>query len=720
MKHLAFKYLLSVMLLFSSTWASAEDILPAKYSKQQMQALHARAYNLRRTKACLPLADSLLMMARATGYHQAEVDALNVKALYEFYRPNNEAAVECAFQAVLDKADEYGMTENYYQAVSNRALYDVREARYLEAIVFANKQMRLAEQRRSAIGIRNCYRLLGIIYQYRGQLAKATFFFEKAISYGLDKTLHHNPFYDYISLADCYRSMDDYRKILQTTAKARHYANEPNMHYNVAAYEAYAYFMLHDRDAFLRSYDEMERQHPQLDNLPSFVSQALKICKAIVDERYADAEQGMKTLKDKSDLEYMALKTAYAQWTGRYQESTQHMKQIIDNHYALNYFIFENDKQSRDRIFADQHIEQQRQALLNEKARIEGENARQQLYNTNLEIDNRQKATLKAQAQAQHDLLAANRQRLTENNLKEQLNQQTIEQENASEQLSAMRWLLIALGIAALLALVIAAIYYVRRKRINLKIAHANRLLNQSIKQLSAAQRHAKESELMKSRFIQNMSHEIRTPLSAILGFAEVLTQKNNMLTPQEKKDITKTITDNSNLLTNLVNDILDITSLESGEFDLKISAVGVNELCRDAFATTAPTKPDNVEMRINTSLPDTFTINTDPYRTKQVLLNMLTNAQKNTKHGMILLDCRFDPNSDTVSFVVTDTGCGVPIDKMKSIFQPYQKLDKDKQGNGLGLGICRIIASRLGGTIDIDRHYTRGARFWFTIPVKQ
>lgn len=124
--------------------------------------------------------------------------------------------------------------------------------------------------------------------------------------------------------------------------------------------------------------------------------------------------------------------------------------------------------------------------------------------------------------------------------------------------------------------------------------------------------------------------------------------------------------------------------------------------------------------MRFTTSIDDSFTTTTDHYRVKQVLLNLLSNAQKNTEQGHILLDCTVDAAQRWLTLSVTDTGVGVPKEKMSIIFERYNKLDLNKQGSGLGLDICRIIAKRLGGEIDIDRQYHQGARFWFKIPINK
>lgn len=121
--------------------------------------------------------------------------------------------------------------------------------------------------------------------------------------------------------------------------------------------------------------------------------------------------------------------------------------------------------------------------------------------------------------------------------------------------------------------------------------------------------------------------------------------------------------------------------------------------------------------LTFETELNEDFEAVTDRKRVQQVLINLLTNAEKNTEKGSIILSCKKIENTDMISFTVTDTGIGIPVERMDEIFQRYKKLDDKKQGSGLGLDICRTIAKKLNGEINIDRQYTNGARFYFNIP---
>ena len=256
---------------------------------------------------------------------------------------------------------------------------------------------------------------------------------------------------------------------------------------------------------------------------------------------------------------------------------------------------------------------------------------------------------------------------------------------------------------------------YSRRTTKNLNIS--NRKLQESIAKLNHAKDRAQQAERMKTQFIQNMSHEIRTPLNAISGFSQVLVEMGNELSDKERRDADRLIEENAMLLTTLVDDVLDLASLETGNYIIKMTEAEVNTLCRETIDTVRHRKAEGVELNFTTDLDDHYIVVTDARRVRQVLINMLTNAEKNTTQGHITLHCSCNENPGMVTFTVTDTGIGVPKEQMEAIFQRFNKLDVHKQGTGLGLDICRTIAHKLGGEIDIDRNYTGGARFWFTIP---
>ena len=261
-------------------------------------------------------------------------------------------------------------------------------------------------------------------------------------------------------------------------------------------------------------------------------------------------------------------------------------------------------------------------------------------------------------------------------------------------------------------------LYLIHDNRIAKKLKSINVNLHHTHKRLSVATSEAMEANRKKTEFMQNMSHEIRTPLNAIVGFSQVLVDGNDSLSYEEYRNMTNIMSKNTEVLNSLVNEILDLTSIESDKYMFKKTDVTINEMCHHALSAASHLKPKGVSLLFETTLPDSFSISTDADRVCQVIYNMLTNALKNTSEGSVVLACSVDRCSKMLVFTVTDTGIGVPIDKQQFIFERFSKLDEFKQGVGLGLDICRIIAQKLGGTIDIDPKYTAGARFVFSLPI--
>lgn len=253
----------------------------------------------------------------------------------------------------------------------------------------------------------------------------------------------------------------------------------------------------------------------------------------------------------------------------------------------------------------------------------------------------------------------------------------------------------------------IGVTYYALRVR---KL-HAN--LQNSQKQLMIARDKAEESNRLKSAFLANMSHEIRTPLNAIVGFSEVLISDEH--TQEDRKYYCEIIKKNSDSLLVLINDILDISRIESGRIKMEIKDTEVVGLLRDALLTTKQSRKTDAQFKLDVPF-ESFQLATDGYRLKQVIINLLSNASKFTKEGTIILSMKQE--ADYLVFSVTDTGCGIPIDKAEKIFDRFEKLNEFAQGTGLGLSISRLIVEKLGGRIWVDTAYTDGARFIFIHPV--
>lgn len=220
-----------------------------------------------------------------------------------------------------------------------------------------------------------------------------------------------------------------------------------------------------------------------------------------------------------------------------------------------------------------------------------------------------------------------------------------------------------------------------------------------------------------KNMFLSNMSHEVRTPLNAIVGFSAVLASDDDSFDEGSRKEFCEIIKVNSFQLLKLINDILDFSDFESDNITFNIHPYDAVKLCREATETVSASRKLEVELRFDTELAELM-IETDDARLRQVLINLLVNAAKFTKEGSIVLKLELS-DCNTAFFSVTDTGCGIPLEKQSVIFERFEKLNDFAQGTGLGLSICQLIVSYMRGRIWVDSNYVQGARFCFTHPLK-
>jgi signal transduction histidine kinase len=282
--------------------------------------------------------------------------------------------------------------------------------------------------------------------------------------------------------------------------------------------------------------------------------------------------------------------------------------------------------------------------------------------------------------------------------------------EAASSQKEAKNLMYVLIG----LIVVFLFVYIMGRRRLMLKIWERNKLLKDALA-------HAEESDRMKSAFISNMSHEIRTPLNAVAGFSSLLVESGSEIGEAEKKDMQERITNNVELITSIVDEMLELSKSES-ESNLRpqteYTDVWVNQLCRGVLRSMVMKAKKGVEMRFASKLPDDFVIRTHPATVKRILYHILDNAQKFTEQGYIELRCGVDKEKHQIKLIVTDTGIGIPKEDHGRIFDLFEKGNENfKEGIGLGLPICRRLAASIGGEVELDDSYTEGSRFILTIP---
>lgn len=270
------------------------------------------------------------------------------------------------------------------------------------------------------------------------------------------------------------------------------------------------------------------------------------------------------------------------------------------------------------------------------------------------------------------------------------------------------RLLQLTFGVILLLAVFMLGGFFYLKK--------ADRRLLRSRSELQKAKALAEKSIRNKSLLLSNMSHEIKTPLNALAGFSEVLiTPGIDEATRLQCNDVIQL---NSELLLKLINDVVDISCLDVANMKFNIAPHEVVGLCQSVVKMLDSIKQTSADILFETTL-SSLELETDMGRLQQMLTNLLVNATKFTKEGSITLALKLNEKG-LAEFSVTDTGCGIPLEKQDSVFARFEKLNEGAQGTGLGLSICKLIIRRLGGDIWIDSGYSAGARFVFVHPLKQ
>ena len=233
--------------------------------------------------------------------------------------------------------------------------------------------------------------------------------------------------------------------------------------------------------------------------------------------------------------------------------------------------------------------------------------------------------------------------------------------------------------------------------------------------ELRVAKEKAENLDRLKSAFLANMSHEIRTPLNAIVGFASLLVESDDK---KERQDYVDIMQENTDLLLQLISDILDLSKIEAGTLDFTMDHLDIKSFCEDIMRNYDIKEDKPVPVLLAPDLPEYY-IYTDKKRLMQVITNFINNALKFTNEGQIMLEYRHKAESNEIEFAVTDTGMGIAPDKVDQVFDRFVKLNSFSKGTGLGLSICRSIIEHLGGTIGAESEIGVGSRFWFTHPLR-
>jgi len=274
----------------------------------------------------------------------------------------------------------------------------------------------------------------------------------------------------------------------------------------------------------------------------------------------------------------------------------------------------------------------------------------------------------------------------------------------AQQQEARTRTIGFSIGMVLLVLLAAALTYIVNSRRRHLK-------------QLQIAYDHALESDRMKTAFIQNVSHEIRTPLNIITGFAQVISNREYDITEEDRNRMLSDISHNTNEITNFVNELLELSESESQSHYSKTDDVDIAALCHSVIAESESENPAQLQLLVESTLPDGFTLKSNAAAIHKILTRLMSNALKFTEQGSVTI--KLGIQNEALRIEIEDTGIGILPEHQEKIFERFYKVDTFKQGIGLGLTVARRTAVLLDGTLTLDSSYTTGARFVLTLPTK-
>jgi len=257
-------------------------------------------------------------------------------------------------------------------------------------------------------------------------------------------------------------------------------------------------------------------------------------------------------------------------------------------------------------------------------------------------------------------------------------------------------------------------------KEIKLRKWVEHKLIDVNIK-LEKEKIEADKANIAKSQFLSSMSHELRTPLNSIMGFSQLLEMNN---TNEHSKDMLSELSNASDHLLSLINEILDLSKIEAGKVKLELESHSLSMLIAECVSIVRYTaQKRSIEIEDNVSVCTGYFVNVDGMRFKQVLLNLLTNAIKyNNEGGDILIDCK-PVDTNMIHISVIDTGNGLTEKQQDQLFKPFERVgaeESDIEGTGLGLVICKQLIEMMGGSIGVESEITKGSKFWIKIPLSQ
>ena len=680
-----------------------------------------RAYACRNSARVLAICDTLYQRATALNNGKGKVAARALTMQYKATIADDDTELRTELEEIHQMAHRYNC-ESYYYLASLYVIdyYYLRVGLVNEAYALVQYDQSLTDREHNAIGYIYDLMTMGDVLSARGEIGLAIRYIRFARIYAEEQNFDYMLGTIELRLIGINLFSGRYEFTLENIANSWHLFQNPSQQAAAYGFKAFALFMLQKYDKAMEAYNEYQR----LSNIayPELFEAEIGLLKMLPTITQGDN----KAIKEQYDSltkknKRYRLYTEYAYWA--YNHKFEKADNVVDSIMRLiattRVGSVTKDIDEYSNTIHNYFIAQKEQQAQNEQKILQLNHSRLQLQNANLELSHAASLQRLAQIEAERNALSLQNKQQRATQLRQSLKQQqTLNKAQKQKSNSEFRFFLVIMLLATIL-FVLMMVYLWNHTQRQKRLNRLSRRLEATHAELSIANAKAQESEHQKTQFIRNMSHEVRTPLHSIVGFSQMLTDAEMapMLSKDDKAEMIKHINESSEQLSKLINDILDLTSMESGKYQMRYEMVSVDELCHKAIDQNMHHVKPGVEMRYNNNEPE-LTISTDEVRVVQLLVNLLENSAQHTEKGSITLYVSTTATPGFVTFCVTDTGCGVQSEDMDKIFTRFHKVDSFKQGTGLGLDICRVIATKLGGAINIDRNYTDGARFWFTLPM--
>ena len=692
--------MLSIMLLLPGRAVAQNN--PYKID-DSLFAMYMRALRSTKDAKCIAIADSMFNRAGEMHDAKAQCMALAVTVIY-YIDADDKENLRRTVEHMKTFSKQVKLMPYYYYATGNYINY-LSSRDPAEALEYANSLHREAEQQGDHYGIYSALRTMGNIYFARRDFYTARRRYLEDIEYGNTYVKDENLSTLYVRVALCCIELEQFREAERYATMGLKLATDQNAREFNQLILCICKFYTSSREDFLKYYEQLKGTFTYRNIATNSIVNWLNSLIYIANKDYD------KAITEISKQQNPYLFSIFYENQGDFEKALDYREKMHQRNQIFRKGIRAKDIAAQEAQLAEFVLQENSREAQLENTLLDNANAA-------LELDRVQSQLAANNATRIHDSLDYITNTLKTDRLKTEMEKKRITSMKAEKEIHDSNVKLGIIVIASVILTLIVLSFVIFRSRAARRQKLINNTLKEQHKSLIEARRRAEDADNVKTRFVQNMSHEIRTPLNAIVGFSQLLAERDIDITEEEKEDYAHRIELNSELVEQIINDILDLTSIESGHYKMLLAPARVNDICREAIAGNRHALSPGVEMRFTTDLPDDFTATTDHRRTKEVLVNMLSNAVKNTQAGYVELHCTTLAKPEMLTFTVTDTGCGVPEEMAEKIFDRFFKLREFVQGVGLGLTICRTIAEHLGGHIYLDTAHSPGARFVFEIPL--